>query len=291
MRKNQRPFFSIVIPTYERPKDLKVCLESLSVKIQNDAPSYEIIVSDDSISGSSKEMVQREFTHVKWFEGKKCGPAGNRNRGATKANGEWIVFIDDDCIPQKKFLAQYNAAIINNPSILIFEGSIIPERPKNTWAEGCPENTNGGMLWTSNLCVKKSVFNDLDGFDEKFRVAYEDVDFAYRIKQARIKSLFVPTAVVCHPWRSLKKGGKNWKNSGYELESLELFLCKHGINEVVNLKLYARYLLRTLTADQLKSVLNYRFRGYTYLLGQIITIIFSLLIIMKFQWREFKKRN
>ena len=116
---------------------------------------------------------------------------------------------------------------MQNPQINVFEGRIFPDRERKTWAEGCPENSSGGMLWTSNLCIKKSLFDEIGGFDERFRVAYEDVEFAHRLKQLKIKSLFVPNAAVCHPWRSLRGGGKNWKTKGYQIESLLLFLEKH----------------------------------------------------------------
>ena len=43
-------------------------------------------------------MVEREFPNVSWGKGKHNGPAGNRNAGVSRATGEWIVFIDDDCI-------------------------------------------------------------------------------------------------------------------------------------------------------------------------------------------------
>ena len=87
-------FFSVVIPTYERPDDLRICLNSLSKDIQLRSPSYEIIVTDDSKSEGSKRMVEKEFPYVSWGKGKQNGPAGNRNAGVDRAKGEGIaVFI------------------------------------------------------------------------------------------------------------------------------------------------------------------------------------------------------
>ena len=154
-------FFSVVIPTYERPGDLRICLNSLSEEFQQGSPTYEIVVSDDSKSGESRKMVEREFSSVSWGKGKQNGPAGNRNAGVNKAIGKWIVFLDDDCIAQHDYLSAYAKAINNNPDIQVFEGRIFADRKRRTWAEGCPENENGGMLWTSNLCVKKSLFLEI----------------------------------------------------------------------------------------------------------------------------------
>ena len=279
-------FFSVVIPTYERPSDLKVCLDALNLERQIESPKYEIIVSDDSQSLSSKELIDNNFPHVIWVKGKQIGPAGNRNKGVEYACGEWIVFLDDDCIPDNQYLKKYADAIYENPNISVFEGRIFPNRRRSTWAEGCPENEMGGMLWTSNLCVKKKLYNSMGGLDESFKVAYEDVDFSYRLKQEGVSVRFVYEASVCHPWRTLKKEGKNWKRSGYEIESLKIFLKKHGINEITDPILHLRYLCRMLTRDQLTSVIEFRGRGYAILINQIFTTIQSIFIILMFKYRK-----
>ena len=74
---------------------------------------------------------------------------------------------------------------------------------------------------------KKKVFEELGGFDEIFEVAYEDVDFAYRIKQDGKKMLFVKDAAACHPWRTLKREGtignqkvSNGRNWNYSLKNI-----------------------------------------------------------------------
>ena len=87
------PFFSVVVPTYERPEDLRKCLESLRYKKQLSTKKYEIIVTDDSKSEKSKELVDQDFPDVKWGKGKQNGPGGNRNAGVDRAKGEWLIFM------------------------------------------------------------------------------------------------------------------------------------------------------------------------------------------------------
>ena len=116
---------------------------------------------------------------------------------------------------------------------------------------------------------KKKVFYGLGGFDEDFQVAYEDVDFAYRIQQNGKKTLFVKDAAVCHPWRTLKREGNNWKPKGFEWNELELFIKKHPeAHEHSSLKIYARHFLRMFTKDLYQCVKEYRGRGLCVLLGQ-----------------------
>lgn len=284
LKKN--PLFSIVIPTFERPLDLRKCLESLDHSFQASLTEYEIIVSDDSKSSYSKELVENEYPIVLWGEGKKIGPAGNRNAGVERANGDWIIFIDDDCIADENYLNAYYRAIRHNPDIILFEGLIYPDRPRQTWAECCPENSHGGMYWTSNLCVKKTVFEEHGGFDEKFKVAYEDIDFAYRIKKNGYKTKFVKEASVCHPWRTLKNTGNNWKPNGFEKNELKLFIQKHpNATEHTSPTIYLRHLTRMLSSDLIKCLLKYKGNGFCILVSQIIATIsvIKLTTIMRFK--------
>ncbi len=279
MSEEGKVFFSVVIPTYERPNDLRVCLHSLKEEFHADSPNYEFIVTDDSKSDESRTMVEREFPNVLWGKGKHNGPAGNRNAGVSRATGEWIVFIDDDCIADQRYISTYYNAIMQNPEIVLFEGRIYPDRPRKTWAECCPENSNGGMFWTSNLCVRKSTFLEIGGFDERFRVAYEDIDFAYRIKSKGFKSRFIKNASVCHPWRTLKYEGNNWKPKGFEISELLLFIKKHPNAKEHNSRLvYVRHLKRMITTDLLKCLFQFKGKGIQTLISQIMT---TMMVIRK----------
>jgi len=276
-------FFSVVIPTYERPDDLRICLNSLSEEFQQGSQTYEVIVTDDSKSDKSKKMVKKEFPDVSWGKGKQNGPAGNRNAGVKRAQGQWIVFLDDDCIAQVDYLNAYAKAIRANPGTQVFEGRIFANRPRITWAEGCPENSSGGMLWTSNLCIKKSLFFEIGKFDERFKVAYEDVEFAHRLKQRKTKTVFVSDAAVCHPWRSLRSGGKNWKSKGYQIESLLLFLDKHSDahKEYGSPSLYFKNFLRIITRNLIYCLFQLNGRGIDILISQAYISLKTTLILLK----------
>ena len=282
MSEERNIFFSVVIPTYERIVDLKVCLQSLNKEFQLGSPNYEIIVTDDSKSEESRRMVESEFPNVFWGKGKQNGPAGNRNAGVERARGKWIVFLDDDCIAQEGYLDAYAKAIGSNPNILVFEGRIFADRPRRTWAEGCPENEQGGMLWTSNLCVSRKLFMELGRFDERFTVAFEDVDFAQRIKDAGVETRFVYAASVCHPWRTLNQTGKNWKPIGYEWIELNKFLDKHPSAKNHNSPfVYLRHLKRMVTKDIATCLIKYKGAGISIWLNNFITTNYVVLRLLK----------
>ena len=283
MTERDNIFFSVVIPTYERPDDIRICLNSLSEEIQQGSPTYEIIVSDDSKSAESRRMVESEFPTVFWAKGKQNGPAGNRNAGVDRAKGQWIVFLDDDCIAQEDYLNAYANTIVNQPDIQVFEGRIFADRPRRTWAEGCRENSHGGMLWTSNLCISRSLFYEIGKFDERFKVAYEDVEFAHRLKQRKTKTAFISDAAVCHPWRSLRSGGKNWKSKGYQVESLLLFLDKHSDahKEYGSPSLYFKNFVRIISKNLIYCLLKLKGRGLDILISQAYISLQTSIILLR----------
>ena len=276
-------FFSVIIPTFERPNDLNLALNGLRRSAQNCSYSFEVIFSDDSNNEDSLDMITNNFREVRWTRGKKIGPAGNRNSGAQISTGEWLIFIDDDCIPEPNFLKSYVKAIKENPSTNVFEGKISPDRERRTWAEGCPENSQGGMLWTSNLCINKNLFFEIGKFDERFKIAYEDVEFAYRLKQRKTKTVFVSDAAVCHPWRSLRSGGKNWKTKGYQIESLLLFLDKHSDahKEYGSPSVYFKNFLRIISRNLFYCLFKLKGRGIDILISQAFISLKTTLILLK----------
>ena len=186
---------------------------------------YEVIVTDDSKDNVAKKFIETNYLWVKWVEGPKKGPAANRNNGANHAAGEWLIFIDDDCVPDEKFLNAYKKAITVFPDVEVFEGRISVDRTKQSFIEESPVNENGGFLWSCNFMIKANLFKELDGFDPAFPyAAMEDVDLQYRIKKMNRHIEFIKEARVIHPWRIEKDIlGKTKKR----FQSTLYFLKKH----------------------------------------------------------------
>jgi glycosyltransferase involved in cell wall biosynthesis len=96
------PVFTIVIPTYGRPKQLKECLDSMS-ELSYPADGFEVIVVDDGSKTSLDEIVGafRKKINVKLIRQDHAGPATARNRGGNESAGRYLAFTDDDCKPVK----------------------------------------------------------------------------------------------------------------------------------------------------------------------------------------------
>src|SRR5947209_5134345 len=106
---------SVVIPTYRRPELLARCLAALEV--QDLEPSaFEVLVADDAASPETRRLVDtfasRAPMAVRYLAvAGPHGPAAARNVGWHSALGEFIAFMDDDCIPGPSWLAAGIAAL------------------------------------------------------------------------------------------------------------------------------------------------------------------------------------
>jgi GT2 family glycosyltransferase len=203
---NKNYLFSVIIPTYHRNDLLAKCLNCLAPGVQTlPANQYEVIVTDDGSKTTAEAMIQIYYPWARWVAGPRKGPAANRNHGVKYAQGEWLAFTDDDCLPEPHWLAAY-AAAISEPALAL-EGAIHPLGDPDQDLAECPVNLTGGWFWSANIAVKRLVFEDIGGFDANYPLAaHEDQDLKLRLDPITT-ILFLPNAIVFHPVRiiSLKK--------------------------------------------------------------------------------------
>jgi len=198
--------YSIVIPTCNRVDLLPRCLDAISVSLQGvDAAAFEIVVTDDSQGDETQGLLAERYPSIHRVRGPRRGPAANRNAGVACTRGRWIIFTDDDCVPEADWLREYVKAFERQPDSRVFEGKTVADRQRLRFDEDSPVNTDGGYLWSCNMAIQRDLFDRLGGFCEAFPYpAMEDVDFRLRLNACGEKFSFVPEAVVCHPFRPTK---------------------------------------------------------------------------------------
>lgn len=200
------PSFSIIIPTFRRETELVKCLNCLKPSVLSHSSflsSLEVIVSDDAFDNHLRQSLQQLFPWLTYVQGPGRGPAANRNHGASFATSEWLVFTDDDCLPQPGWLEAF-AKLASSSDVL--EGCTLPLGTRHRIDEECPINEAGGFLWSCNFAIRSSLFRSLHGFNENFpAAAMEDVDLRTRLSIINTQISFVSQAIVLHPWR-LRKG-------------------------------------------------------------------------------------
>jgi glycosyltransferase involved in cell wall biosynthesis len=179
-----------------------LCLDRLAPGLQTlDAALYEVIVSDDGVP-TVEGLIAEKYPWAKWVAGPRRGPAANRNHGASQATGDWLVFTDDDCMPEPEWLCAYAR---NMDGRDVVEGRTSAYGVRSRLDEECPINETGGHLWSCNFGIRRDKFLELGGFDESFpSAAMEDIELDTRVNKSRLVRFFVPEATVFHPWRRRK---------------------------------------------------------------------------------------
>lgn len=255
-------FLSVIIPTYNRYDLLRMCLNNLMPDFQTiDATSYEIIVTDDSKINDQMDLLKKEYPFVTFVSGPQKGPASNRNNGVKYSKGDWLVFIDDDCLPDKEILASYLKEI-NKGVYNAIEGYINADRPKERFNEQSPFNLTGGCFWSCNIAVDKEVFHKLNGFDEGFPcAALEDTDFYERLKPVA-NTTFLASAKVIHPWRKVNQ----WGNYNKWMQSHQYAIKKANTSKDLKYRIKRINLFIGLVFKDGKELMKFRFRGFQYFL-------------------------
>jgi len=256
-----RPAFSVVIPTFKRKDLLMKCLACLAPGAQSfPAGQYEIIVADDAGEKSELKPELSRHPHVKWVAGPGRGPASNRNKGAAAAQGEWLLFVDDDCLPCGEWIAKFAAASAAHPDVNVFEGRTSPDGPRRSLAEFAPINESGGYLWACNFAIRRSLYQEMGGFNEAFTyAAMEDVDLRVRLQALNHPIIFVPEALVRHPWRDNGGLPAAWKRE----EAARVFYRLHPERrETINFPAVVKNIIKRLLLETLPGFVRYRGRGF-----------------------------
>lgn len=223
---------SIIVPTHNRMDsmmDLANALDNL------DYHDYEIIVVCDSCKDETHLNLMKNYGEKdNWtiLEVEKAGPAKARNTGARIAKGEILAFTDDDCIPDANWLKVIQEQLASD-DVVGLEGLTYTNKKEVTPLTHQIENLDGNpAVPTCNVAFRKSVFQELNGFDETFPFAHnEDADFAWRMREIG-KIIFVKEMKVCHPPRI--ESFSKMKSRMKILESEFLLYYK-------NTKLYHKY--------------------------------------------------
>ncbi|WPU65840.1 glycosyltransferase [Peredibacter starrii] len=116
---------SIIVCTYNRASLLAKTLQRLSVDYENN-PSLEVIVVDNN-STDNTEIIAKHYLKFKYFKETKQGLCHARNLGIENAKGRYILFLDDDAIPNDQYWAQRYIEFFNsNPECYAVGGEVFP---------------------------------------------------------------------------------------------------------------------------------------------------------------------
>jgi glycosyltransferase involved in cell wall biosynthesis len=161
------PRFSVIVVTFKRADELRLVLESL--KRQQNAPSFEVVIIDNDLAGSG-EATARPFLGRqggwRYRVSMKNNVSMARNLGAELALGEWLAFLDDDCVPGSGWLDRADTIIRKFPGTgLVFGGGYTDDfLAKNSPTSDGPIHLPKDLyLVEGNLFFQRSEYLALGG--------------------------------------------------------------------------------------------------------------------------------
>jgi len=203
--------FSVIIPTYNRPGQLAACLEKLG-KQNVPVNSFEVIVVDDGGRPNldTKMFPVREGLDLKIITQENMGPAQARNAGAHKAEGEYLLFTDDDCQADPNWAKLLVEQLDKSPDKLV-GGKSINGLPDNPFSEASQllnsyvysyynqKDLKIKFFASNNMAIAKNDFIAIGGFSNNYTVyVSEDRDFCDRWILAGKGMEYVSNAFVMH---------------------------------------------------------------------------------------------
>lgn len=210
-RGRKRPFFSIVIPSCNRPEQLLVCLQGLA-RLDYPRESFEVIVVIDG-KGKPREaplVYLREFLNLTILEQPHSGPAMARNAGAGSARGEFLSFLDDDCVPGTDWLKRLADRFAASPDCAVGGNTI-----NVLWQNSCSaasqmlidylhshynaDPLHARFLASNNLAMSARQFHLIGGFNTRYSLAAaEDRELCRRWLHHGYGMIHEPKAIVYH---------------------------------------------------------------------------------------------
>src|SRR5690606_23324189 len=106
-------FFSIIIPLYNRPNEIDELLFTLT---QQNYTNFEVLITEDGSINDAKEIVDsyRDQLTIHYYYKENSGQGFSRNYGFERANGDFFIIFDSDCLIPKDYLDIVNNEILND---------------------------------------------------------------------------------------------------------------------------------------------------------------------------------
>jgi cellulose synthase/poly-beta-1,6-N-acetylglucosamine synthase-like glycosyltransferase len=204
-------FYSIILPTFGRPEEVSAFLESIGKQQYKD---FEVIMVDGSHDNVLHPVVDRfrERTALSYFHEKGLGASESRNLGCEKAKGDFVVFIDSDCIVPDDYLLKVEHFLQDHKHVDAFGGPdaaakdfTIQQKAVNYamtsflttgGIRGKKTHVGKFQLRGFNMGIRKEVFFKVGGYSG-MQVA-EDIDLSMRLIKAGYTTALVSEAFVYH---------------------------------------------------------------------------------------------
>jgi glycosyltransferase involved in cell wall biosynthesis len=211
---------SVVVTTYNRPDALRAVLDGLADQADR---NFEVLVADDGSRDDTRALVEElrrqspvPVRHI-WQEDRGFRAGAARNRATAAASGDYVIYLDGDCIPRPHYISRHRALaepgwMVAGNRVLMSEAftrsALAEALPLHRWSKAQwraarrrgdinrllpllhlplgPLRKLTARRWqrvrTCNLGVWREDLRAVNGFDETFEGwGYEDSDLAVRL--------------------------------------------------------------------------------------------------------------
>ncbi len=207
-------FFSIVVPVYNRPEEIRELLESLQK--QDFSKDFEVVIVEDGSSESSEDVVRsfQDNLRISYYFKENSGPGDSRNYGMKKAKGNYFIILDSDCILPKQYLSEVDKELTRE-FVHCFGGPDAADASFTTVQKAINYVmtsflTTGGIRGgeravgkfqprSFNMGISREAFEKAGGFGRIH--PGEDPDLTFRIWKAGFETRLFPKAFVYHKRR------------------------------------------------------------------------------------------
>jgi glycosyltransferase involved in cell wall biosynthesis len=218
---SKTPRFSIIIPVYNRPDELKELLESLAVQPYRD---FEVLVIEDGSTRNAEEVAKAytDELNLNYFKKPNTGQGFSRNYGFERAMGDYFLVFDSDCIIPPPFFTALNRGLTEHGWELwggpdAAHDSFSPIQKAISYSMTSLFTTGGirgkkkhaGVFHprSFNLGLSRRVYDTIGGFIITRKG--EDIEYSIRAIKAGFKVGLIPEAFVYHKRRT--SFGAFWK--------------------------------------------------------------------------------
>ena len=210
---------SIIIPAYNQAVYTYNTIQSIINS--NPKTSLEIIVMDDNSTQIEARELQVKVKNITFIENNEnLGFLENCNKGADYANGEYILFLNNDVYVLEHWLDELVSLIESQDNIgmvgskLVFPDGSLQEAGGIIWDDASGWNYGRSdspmkseynyvkevdYISGASIMIKKALWETIGGFDSQYAPAYyEDADIAFEVRKHHQKVLFQPKSLLVH---------------------------------------------------------------------------------------------
>ncbi|WHZ25235.1 MAG: hypothetical protein OJF51_000030 [Nitrospira sp.] len=210
---------SIIMPVCNRVELTKDCLTALAGL--KDQPEYELIIVDNGSTDGTADFLRQLSGDVRIIVNEEnLGFAKACNQGAAAARGKYLVFLNNDTIPQPGWLAALVAEVdshaevgIVGSKLLYPDGTVqhagvvrdcarrLPYHIYKSFAASHPavnQRREFQIVTAACLLIRRALFEEVEGFDEGYMNGFEDADLCLKVRECGYVVVYQPRSVVVH---------------------------------------------------------------------------------------------